>query len=145
MRLKRLAILIVSASLLAFVGLSSCSARYTDISGEPAYAGWVGQRCVVVKGLRAHGFTLDLRRRDVTHEVDVTTLPGIGGPEITFTTPVPKGTTFVVRSVRKCWNCPFDRISYGIEIPDIPELVPHKVFARSEALALDEAQCTQKK
>jgi hypothetical protein len=46
--------------------------------------------------LGAHGFTLDLRKRDVTAEVEVTTLPGFSGPEVTFTTSVPKGTTVIV-------------------------------------------------
>jgi len=87
------------------------------------------QSCVVLKGLRAHGFTADLRHREVTYAVDVTTLPGIDGPELTFNTPVSKGTAFVVTSVRESWNCPFDRISYGVEIHDIPELAAHKVFA----------------
>jgi hypothetical protein len=148
MNLKRLAALIVALGVLTLVValgvltfLGTGSARYTDVSGDPAHAGWVGQRCVVLKGLRAHGFTLDLRKRDVTYEVVVTTLPGIGGPEITFKTPVPKGTTFTVTSVRKCWNCPLDRISYGVEIHGIQELKAHKVFAMADVLGPDEAQC----
>ena len=123
MSLKSASVLIVAAGF-AFVGLSSYQARYTDVSNEPEHAQWVGRRCAALKGLRAHGFTLDLRRRDVTHEVDITTLPGISGPEITFEIPVPKSSTLVVTSVRKCWNCPFGRISYGIEIPGTPELAP---------------------
>ena len=143
MNLKRLSVLIAAVSVLTFLGLSSCAARYTDVSGRPPHSERVGQQCVVLKGLRAHGFTLDLRKRDVTHAVDVTTLPGIDGPEITFKTPVPKGTVFTVTSVRECWNCPFDRISYGIKIPGIHELAAHTIFASADALTPDEAQCTK--
>jgi hypothetical protein len=142
MNIKRLGGFALAAGLLTSVWLTSCATRYTDVSGEPGHAEWVGQRCVVLKGLRAYGFTLDLRRKDITHEVDVTTLP-IGGPETTFKVLIPKGATLVVTSVRKCWNCPFDRISYGVEIPDIPELAAHKVFARSEVLGSREVQCTK--
>ena len=150
--MMRIAVLAGKVFLIAFVGLfisfmvlSSCTAYYRDVSSERKHAKRVGQRCVVLKGLRAHGFTLDLRKRDVTHEVAVTTMPGIGGPEITFTAPVPKGTTLVVTSVRECWNCPFDRISYGIAIRDIPRLAPYMIYARAEALAPDEVECFEKR
>ena len=143
MNLKRLALPVVAVGVLALFALSSGNARYTDVSGEPAHAERVGQRCVVRNGLRAHGFTSDLRKRDVTAEVDVTTLPGFSGPEVTFTTSVPKGTTLIVTSVRECWNCPFDRISYGVEIPDLPELATLRVFARAETLGPQETQCTK--
>jgi hypothetical protein len=143
MKRRRLTVTVGAIGLLTLLGLGSCDARYTDVSREPAHAGWVGQRCVVSKGLRAHGFTLDVGTKNVTHEVDVTMLPGISGPEITFTTPVPKGTTVIVTSVRECWNCPFGRVSYGVMIPEIPELAAHRVFARADALAPGEAQCGQ--
>lgn len=149
MKLMRLSVATAKAGFLTFVGLflvfialSSCDARYRDVTGKPAHAALVGQRCIVLKGLLANGFTLDLRKKDITHEVDVTTLPGIEGPEITFKTHIPKGAAFVVTSVRECWNCPFDRISYGIEVRGFPELAAYKVFARSEVLAPQETQCT---
>jgi hypothetical protein len=127
--------------ILAFLGMSSCNARHSDVSNEERYATWIGRRCIVVNGLFAAGFTTDPRRRDVTSEVEVSQYR-IGGSEITFTTPVPAGTTILVTGVRKCWNCPFDRIDYGIEIPEIPELLRYKVFAREEALGPAEATCT---
>jgi hypothetical protein len=142
MRLKPLEVAGVMVCI-AFIALVSCNAQYTDVSDRPRYAEWIGQRCTVLKGLRAHGFTLDLRRKDVTHEVDVTTLPGISGPEITFTIPIPIGTTFVVKSVRECWNCAFEKIDYGVEILAIRELAAHKVFARAEALGQEETRCTK--
>jgi hypothetical protein len=98
---------------------------------------------VVLKGLRAHGFTLALGQDEPTHEVDVTRLPGIGGPEITFTVPVPKGTAMLVTSVRECWNCPFDRIKYGVAIPAIPKLATEKVFVRADALTPSEVECSK--
>jgi hypothetical protein len=73
---KHLAVL-TAIGFIALVSLNPLmKARYEDVSGDPAHADWVGRRCVVLEGLRAHGFTLDFR---TTHEVDVTTLPGIGG------------------------------------------------------------------
>jgi hypothetical protein len=144
MRPKRLAAGLGAALLLLIAG-NSCGRRYTDVSAEPAYATLIGQRCVVTNGLRAHGWTADLSRKDLTQEVDVTSLPGIDGPEVTFKMPIPKGTGFVVKSVRKCWNCPFDRISYRIEVPDIPRLSGYPVFARAEVLAPDQAECLSKR
>ena len=141
-RWKSISLLLTALVVLPLV-LSQCRSRYKDVSHEPGYAERVGQRCTVVKGLRAHGFTVDLRRKDVTHEVAVTTLPGIGGPEITFKVDIPKGTTIVVTGVRECWNCPFDRIDYAIRIPELAELATHRVFARSDALAPDQVQCVK--
>ena len=130
----------------ALILASGCDARYRDVSGDPRYAPRVGQKCVVLKELRAHGFTLDLSRKDVTHEVDVTTLPGIGGPEITFTEPIPKGTTLNIIRVRQCWNClAFDNIDYEVSIPKVQRLAGYHVFARAEALSRDETQCTENK
>ena len=120
---------------------SSCQARYRDVSSDPKYAERVGQRCMVLKGLRAHGVTLDLGKK-LTHEVDVTALPGIGGPEITFTAPAPKGTTINIIGVRKCWNCPFGRIDYEVNIPEVRQLAGYHVFAKAETLTPDEVQCT---
>ena len=106
-----LAVGLAVVSLLALGALSAWGARHRDVSTRARYAARVGQKCVVLRGLRAHGWSLNYND-DVTHRVDVTTLPGIAGPEITFKTPIPRGTTFVITSVRECWNCPFDRISY---------------------------------
>ena len=142
LRLLLLAIGLAGASLLALVALDSWGACHRDVSTSPRYAGRVGQRCIVLKGLQAHGWSLNYND-DVTHEVDVTRLPGIAGPEITFETPIPRGTAFVISSVRECWNCPFDRISYGVDIPDLPELKAYQVFARAEAVEPTEVRCTR--
>ena len=115
--------------------------RYHDVSHRSPYADQIGQRCTVLKGLVAHGYTLDLRRMDLTHEVDVTTLPGIGGPEITFRVPLPKGTTIVINGARNCWSCLFPRVQYAVTIPDVAKLSPYRVFAREEVLAPDEVHC----
>jgi hypothetical protein len=121
---------------------TSCQARYADVSADPKYADRVGQQCLVLKGLQAHGVALHLGNK-VTDEVDVTTLPGISGPEITFTAPLPKGTTLNVIGARKCWNCPFNRIDYEVRIPDIQQLASYSVFARAETLNPDEVQCSK--
>jgi len=139
-RVLLLAIGLAVVSFIALVALGSWGARHRDLSTSARYVGRVGQRCVVLKGLRAHGWSLN-DNDGVTYEVDVTKLPGIAGPEITFETPIPRGTTFVVTSVRECWNCPFDRISYGLEIPGVPELKPYKVFGRAEVVEAPEASC----
>lgn len=133
----------LSLGFVAVVALSSCDAKHTDVSADPKHRLWVGRQCTVLKGLQAHGFTRDLNRRDVTDEVDVTTF-GISGPEVTFTIGIPKGTSFLVTSVRECWNCPFDKITYGVEFPDVRRLAGLKVFARPEAVAAEEAQCAEK-
>ena len=48
-----------------------------------------------------------------------------------------------VTGVRECVNCPFDRISYAVVVPGVPELSELKVFAGAEALAPEEVQCTK--
>ena len=138
-RLVGLALVLAGFSLFT---LESCGARHRDVSTSARYASRVGQQCVVLKGLRAHGLSLN-SDNGITEEVDVTTLPGLAGPEITFKKPVPRGTTFVITSVRECWNCAFDRISYGLEIPAVPELKPHKVFGRADVVEPPEASCTR--
>jgi len=122
-----------------FVLGTSCQARYTDVSQKPGHAERVGQRCTVLKGLRAHGFSWD--QPDVTYEVRVTSLPGVDGREITFKVNIPKGTGIVVTGVRECWNCPFGRIKYAVEIPELTELAPHRVFADADALEPDQVLC----
>ncbi len=46
-------------------------------------------------------------------------------------------------AIRRTPNGPFGRISYGIEIPSIPELASYKVFARGEGLLSKEALCAK--
>jgi hypothetical protein len=137
--MRRLFLLLPLAIVPMLIG---CDAQYRDVSSGPKYATRVGERCVVLKGLRAYGFTMDLQRKDLTHEVDITT-GAIAGPEITFAVPIPKGITMEVAGVRECVNCPFDRISYAVVVPGVPELSDLKVFARAEALAPEEVQCTK--
>jgi hypothetical protein len=139
-RLMLLAIGLFGVALAVLIALDAWGRRYRDVSTRNRYSARVAQRCIVLHGLRAHGWSSSYND-DVTHEVDVTTLPGIGGPEITFETPIPTGTTFVITSVRECWNCVFDRIDYRIDVPDIPELKGHPVFARAEAVEPPQASC----
>jgi hypothetical protein len=113
-----------------------------DVSSDPKYGARVGERCIVLNELRAHGVAKDLRSR-ITDGIDVTPPPGIAGREITFAVPVPKGTTINVIGVRLCRFCPFDRIYYDLTIPDMPQVSPYPAFARAEALSPDEVQCTK--
>lgn len=136
-----LALAVLLPVVLVMLG-TSCEARYTDVSQKPGYAERVGQRCTVLRGLRAHGVTLDpSAKEEVTNYVAVTPLPGIGGREITFDVDVPKGTRILVTGVRSCSNCPFGRIDYAVEIPELMKLAPHPVFAYADALAPDQVLC----
>ena len=117
--------------------------RYHDVSHRSPYASQIGQRCTVLKGLVAHGYTLDLRRKDLTHEVNITTLPGVGGSEITFEVSLPKGTTIVLNGARSCWSCLLPRVQYAVTVPDVAKLSAYKVFAREEAVAPDEVRCVR--
>ena len=114
---------------------SSVQARYQDVSHEAEHAGWIGQQCVVVNRLVAKGFTAPGGRRGETDGVSLSGFPGGGGPEYTFTSNVVKGTTLRLTSVRKCWNCPFDRISYGFKIDSIPQLAAYEAFAFPDVLS----------
>ena len=118
---------------------TSCQRRYQDVSKEAKHSEWVGQECVVVNGLIGYGFT----GLDGNHGLGLTTPPGVGGREITFKLPVPKGTKLQVSSVRECWNCPFDRIDYGFRIEGIPRLERDEVFAFPHVLVPEELSCTK--
>ena len=129
--------------LLVIILYDSYGVRFRDVSHRSPYAERIGERCTVLKGLMAHGYTLDLRRKDLTHEVVVTTLPGVGGSEITFDIPLPKGTTIVFNGARNCWSCLFPRVEYAVTIPDVAKLSPYSIFAREEALGPDEVSCVR--
>jgi hypothetical protein len=139
------AVLVLLGLVLAvlFIVLSSTASHYEDVSDDPEHASRIGERCIVLKGLRAHGVYNVDGTRGVTDHVTVTTLPGFSGYEVTFTADIPKGTAMVVIGVRKCSNCPFEnRIEYALSIPDVPRLAGYKVFARAATLEPDEVRCT---
>jgi hypothetical protein len=121
----------------------SYGARFRDVSHRHPYVDRIGQRCTVLKGLSAHSYTLDLRRKDLTHEVVVTTLPGVGGPEITFRVPLPKGTIIVIKGARNCWSCLFPVVHYAVTVSAVSKLAPYSVSAREEALGPDEVSCVR--
>ena len=97
----------------------------------------------MLKGLRAQGVTLDPGPNEITDYVAIRPLPGIGGREITFELPLPKGTVMMVTSVQECWNCPFGRTRYAVTVSEIGELAPYPVFARIRALAPDQVHCVK--
>ena len=123
----------------------SWTSQYKDVS--QAYAHWVGQRCTVLKGLVAVGVTLgDLGPNQITDVVHISTLAATG-PEITFRESIRKGTDMLITSVEAFTNCPFPpypRLRYGVTlIPSMPELAPHRVFAKSDAVADDQVHCVK--
>jgi hypothetical protein len=139
---KWLGLIVLMALVLVLSGCSG-NAEYRDVSNDARYIASVGQRCTVLRGLRAHGYTLNLNHRDVIDAVDVTTLPGVGGIEIIFTVAIPKGTKILVTGAQECTNCPFGRVRYAVNIPDLPRLAPYRVFVRPEVLAPDETDCVK--
>ena len=76
-------------------------AEYGDVSHAPEYAGWVGQRCTVLKGLVAHGVTFHPGPNEVTDVVHISPRR-IGGPEITFERPIHRGTDMLITGVERC-------------------------------------------
>jgi hypothetical protein len=142
--LKSIAVLFAAFWVLLIVG-DIWGSQWKDVSREPEHAARVGERCTVVKGLRAHGVTKapGPNEHEITDYVTITPLPGIGGREITFEVPLPKGLVMWVTGVHECWNCPFDRIRYAVTIAEVRELAPYPVFARTEALAPDQVHCVK--
>ena len=144
--LKGFALLIMAFFVLTFIADNEGPAQYKDVSHEQEHTGWVGQRCTVLKGLRAHGVTADSwPQRGITDYVDITTLPGIGGPEITFTVPIHKGMDMLITRVEQCTTCRlfgFGRIRYAVTvIPKLRELAPYRVFVGTSELAPDQVHC----
>ena len=84
-----------------------------------------------------------MARRDVTHAVDLVPFR-ISGPEITFSVRVPKDSMLRITAVRECWNCPFERIDYAVEVPQIAELKQHKVYAREISMMPEHVRCKPK-
>jgi hypothetical protein len=116
--------------------------RWEDVSHQPGHARVLGETCAVLKGLRAHGVE-GIDTRDITAYVRVTILPGFGGREVTFTRPLPKGTTFTITNVRRCTNCLFGtEVDYRIAVANAPDLAGYEVFTRSDTFAADEVACT---
>lgn len=133
---------VVVLGFFAFLAVgTSIEARYQDVSREAEHARWVGLQCVVLKGLFGYGATAI----NGNHVLRITLPPGVGGRHVTFNTDVPKGTILTVASVRRCWNCPFDRISYGFKIDSIPRLATAEVFGGPQVLAPEELSCARPK
>ena len=127
-----------------FLALTESPARYRDVSREPLYAVMIDQRCTVLKGLRAHGYTAVRGKRGETDGVVITTLPSYqGGSEITFKLDVPKGTVLRITSAKKCTNCLFGRTEYGFKVDSIPRLAAFEIFGEPEVLAPEELACTK--
>ena len=111
--------------------------RVRDVPDAPR----IGERCVVLKGLRAHGVYNVGGTKAHTDFVDITTLPGIGGYEITFTKPIPRGSVLLIKRAEKCWTCPFSSVHYVVSVPALPELDRYPTYIRDAALTRDEVEC----
>jgi hypothetical protein len=121
-------------------------AEYGDVSHAPEYAGWVGQRCTVLKGLVAHGVTFHPGPNEVTDVVHISPRR-IGGPEITFERPIHRGTDMLITGVERCTTCvmfAIGRIQYAVRIiPNLPELAPYPIHAIPDALKPDQVHCVK--
>jgi hypothetical protein len=91
--------------------------RFRDVPDAPH----IGERCVVLKGLRAHGVYKVGGTRDKTDWVTITTLPGFSGNEVTFKEDIPKGTTFVVTECRSVGPVPSTPSTTGCRSPASPK------------------------
>lgn len=79
------------AVMLAFITLVSCDSRYTDLSDQPEYAEWIGQQCVVLRGLWLHGYSTPSSE----HQTVGVALgrDRVGGRHITFQIAAPRAQT----------------------------------------------------
>jgi hypothetical protein len=93
--------------LYAAFALSGCNAEFDDVSEAPEHRRVVGELCQIQLPLNAHGVTLNIERNKRTDLIALTTL-NLSGPEITFSTRLPAGTTLEIVAIRQCRNCPFD-------------------------------------
>lgn len=102
--------------------LSGCNAEFDDVSETPEHRQVVGELCQVQSPLNAYGVTLNVERNKRTDVIALTSL-NLSGPEITFSTHLPAGTTLEIIAVRKCKNCPFDdRIEYRVQPQPMPKV-----------------------
>ena len=112
--------------------------RVRDVPDAPR----IGERCAVLKGLRAHGVYNLGGSRAHTDVVHITPLR-ITGPEITFTTSIPRGSELHITRADKCWTCPFSSVRYIASVPTIPELDRYPIYIDDEALVPDEVKCSR--
>ena len=106
--------------LYAAFALSGCNAEFDDVSEAPEHRGVVGELCQIQLPPNAHDVTLNIERNKRTDLIALTTLT-LSGPEITFSTRLPAGTTLEIVAIRQCRNCPFDdRIEYGVRPQPVP-------------------------
>lgn len=124
------------------IALAGCNAEFDDVSVTPEHRQVIGEHCRIQSSINAHGATLKLGRNRKTDLIALTSF-GVSGPEITFSTRVPAGTTLEIVAVRKCKNCSFDdRIEYRVlsqptpkEFGDVP------VYMNIQRVAPDAISC----
>jgi hypothetical protein len=125
--------------LLALAACGTVSRK--EISGTKPYADLIGTTYrVVADDLQAYGIYESLNNRIVTY---VTLIPGvgIGGPEVAFRQPIPKGSELAILSAwtQTIW---FDNpVYYVVAVPnvDLPRDVPVQIelFRGNEGAGVD--------
>jgi hypothetical protein len=106
--------------MLATLTLASCMAEYDDVSKTAEHREVVGELCSIQTSLNAFGVTRKLEREKKTDLIVLTTL-NLSGPEITFSAKLPSLTKLEIITVRKCRNCPFERVvEYQVQVQPVP-------------------------
>lgn len=92
--------------ILTTVILSGClSAKYKDISQDPQYSHFIGQKYQSINPLLIYGVTRDLKPPKQVQWFNITGPPGIGGPEIVTRGQLEPGSVFQIKKVLDCINC----------------------------------------
>jgi hypothetical protein len=119
----------VATSVCLMVGLGGCTQGREEITFTKPYADFIGREYrVITDDLHAYGVYDSLDSKKL---IEITLIPGvgIGGPEIAFRKPVPKGQVIRILSAWQKSMLFERRIYYLVSVPnsELPQGVPIQV------------------
>jgi hypothetical protein len=123
--------------------VSGCDAVYRDVSNELSHKERIGQTCMVVASLHAHGVANKLEGDRKTDYVTIWN-PGFAGPEVTFIAVIEPGAKIKVLKARKCGNCPFDeRVDFQVQVnPEPAAFAGRPAYLRAESYSPQYLRCS---
>lgn len=127
--------LVVIAATLTMIGACgvldyACNtmATFEDASNDPRFSRLIGSDYQSTEELMIYGITVERGYAPILAHYTVTTLPGIGGPEVLSTHRLAVGTTCRIVKVIRCTNCFLDS---GGRVEAVVEITSRQEFTRA--------------
>ncbi|MCK4706267.1 MAG: hypothetical protein KAT90_12350 [Gammaproteobacteria bacterium] len=140
--MKRLGILFLFTLLMPI--FSGCKANYIEISSDPRFSHYIGQRYVVNHDMKIRGINLPPGYGDTVDIYMISKLYKVEhkAPEVITQDIFPKGATFTINKIYECTNCLFDKPRHVsvttddfIKIVEVPIRVPMDELISGENVA----------